>query len=462
MPGDAGFSLVELIVAIVILSAGMLGLLGGIAASLKQQAIEKSQVAANHLADSWFEAAEAKTHGADTVQDGGANATFASIVQGPPEITTVVNGVTFTETANFSICTIEAISEPTFTLDDCTGTGTPRPTDTVYGTIHLNWPVADTPHQFTQTRNLADNSIYEPAPTNGTSLSNCTRSGLSTATATLSVINTANSATISTTTSNRASLDTSFHPAKDLGGSAIPSIKVSVSETGLNKATCIPLTWQDTPTGVIGGPLITHQVDLHTDADPQTCTTSQTCVYSAVIPATQLTAPAGHSTGWKSEITFTAQLIDADPDSDPPVTAITRSTTLYLKVPLTLSCAVNTAGLIANRISVVPAVNLLLVKTPPKMLLLATMNCTAAGLGTSAQGYSVGVQYSIQTWQGNNLVTSTVNATLTSADGVNWINLTALIVGAPISQNNQTFTFSTTRAADGSSTSVGVPVTVVL
>jgi Tfp pilus assembly protein PilV len=350
---DAGITLVEILVAIILLSVALIGTAGEIAAYIKQQVIEKSQISANHLADSWFEYAESVANNtayttAAPEATGGSNGNLAP-VSTTNTTTAVVNGVTYTEQMTPHICTANQV-QTNAALSACTAGGAESAGETIYSTIHITWKLGDTAHQLTMTRNLADNSIYNPGDTHGSAanaLAHCTRANQSaTGVLSFSVSNGPGP-----TAPLPIDLDSGNHPV--LSGNLIT---VTLNTTGLvntvdpaqigttnfGPADCVPLQWTD-DTG-------THQVDMHTTASA--CTGSYTaaayggtsCSYTATVPTSAVTKSASYPS-WSTFVTFNALLIDAAPTQSPPITAVTVSKNFYLDAPPSFgACNVQSAG----------------------------------------------------------------------------------------------------------------------
>ncbi|HEX3898231.1 MAG TPA: prepilin-type N-terminal cleavage/methylation domain-containing protein [Mycobacteriales bacterium] len=377
---DAGMTIVEILIAIVILSVGLLGLAGVLATSLKAQKVENSQVAANHLADSWFAYEESLTHpgtpGSLPVEGtvgsataGAVNTSFTQVVNQPANPKPVVSGITYTELWTPLICPASAIDSGSFTLttSSCRGTGSPGPGDTVFGTFKITWKVGTSAHQLSITRNLADNTTYVPAATNanGTSpIALCTRSG--TATGTLGSIPATTSKYVKGSPTNPGPID--------LGGSNNPLtytdnttgatdqisattggswVDFTLSETGLGNTaggspSCIPLTWIDS-TSSNGG---FHQVDMHLTST--SCTVGTACSYSADIPFSEMTQTTASPT-WDNEIDFYALYNGTVPPSSSACPASANCSTNFTKYPFQVdsvpsltagSCTANSNGVI--------------------------------------------------------------------------------------------------------------------
>jgi hypothetical protein len=311
MPNDAGLSLIEILVAITLLAGALIGTAGEVAAYVKQQVVEKAQVNANHIADSWFEYAESLEH-ASTEETTAAVATDISKITAPnPDpFTSVVNGVTYSELTTSYVCPAGVI-----TLSACAANagGTPGPTDTIYGQITVTWSIGGQTHHVTMTRNLADDSPYKPADTQNASanaLLNCTRAGASPS-GTLAFTPDSGPGP---TAPQPVDLSSSNHPIAS--GNAIGvtlttkglANTVDPSQLGsLGPATCVPLLWTDA-----NG---THQVDMHTTQTNCNINsgnyTTAPCVYTASIPTASITQPVSTPT-WDANVAFCAYLTSGD------------------------------------------------------------------------------------------------------------------------------------------------------
>jgi Tfp pilus assembly protein PilV len=337
---DAGISLVELLIAIVILATGLIGTAAEVAAYVKHQVVERSQQNANHLADSWFEYAESLERNANTesVNGGNANVAFQTVsAAGTTTTTTKVHGVTYTERTTPRFCLASTLASPTFALSSCPTSppsGWNSSSGTVYGTIFVQWKVGGQVHQLTQTRNLADDTTYKPADTTdpaSNALSNCTRAGTN-PTGVLSITAPTNGP--GPGSPQPVDLDASNHPIASSNGNVISlrldtlgMVDATVSG-GYGPATCVPLFWTDQ-----NG---THQVDMHTT--PTACPitqanyTSVICRYTATVPTAAITQPVAGPT-WDGTVAFSARLRDANSTATPAVTAISANTTLYVDAP---------------------------------------------------------------------------------------------------------------------------------
>jgi Tfp pilus assembly protein PilE len=399
---DTGVTLVELLIAIGLLTVAVLGVLGEVALDVKQQTVEKSQLGAVHLANGWLESEQA---GART------DATFVALSSAAGTSTVTYNGVNYTE-----VKAIETCSPTDHPPTTCTAPGDPT-LATTYATITVSWSIGTSPHHVSLTRSIADAASHQSTDS-GNALSNCSGSG-SSVSGTLSLSPTSSA-------QNRIDLNTSNNPAVDTTGAAITSVTATLSEHGLAAATCVPLTWIDD-----NG---THQVDMHTTGagSASTCPATVTCNYTASISATQITRAVASPT-WDGTVSFTATL---------PGSTVTQ--TMYLNNPPTLSCSVTTAGLSLNVLSLNPL-------TGNKTLLLA------AGLACTTSHTISTDSVTAQFKNGGGAVTQ---ATLTSANGTAWT--ATLKSGTSMLNAAQTFTFTTTRAVDSRSVAQNVAIGVIL
>jgi hypothetical protein len=452
---DAGISLIEIVVAITLLAGALIGTAAEVAVYVKQQGIEKTQVTANHLADSWFEYAEslekAYTSGNDTELYGGAVKTtnISNVTNpNPNPFTTTIDGVTYTETITNRICPSQTITGTFTSFTQCpVSTATPGPTDTIFSTITITWKLGKVSKSLTQTRNLADDTTYAPQDTTdpgGNALSNCTRAGTITSESlTLTPVTQAQFAG----TAGRVTLDGSNgKPITNPDGSSFTSVGVTLKEKGLvniadpnqdgyGAATCVPLYWTDT-TG-------THQIDLHSaSSGPGGCagishfTTSTECSYTGIVTASQIKKTGlDQTTLWDGTIPFCAKLLGTtttcgtNNSTDNGV-----SQTMYVSFAPSISCTINLGLAIAR----IPFTTL---------ILPVPVTCTTA----------------------NNTKTDTLTATppvrslsLTpNAAGTTW---TGSLPGGSYPSGTQNWQFTLTRSTngeDGASTTINVPVSTL-
>lgn len=391
-----------MLVAIGLLTVGLLGLLGQVATDVKQQSVEKSQLTAVHLANGWLESAQAAAR---------TDATFVALSSDGGTSTVTSNGIRYTEVKAIEVCsptdhppaTCSAPSDPTL--------------GTTYATITIDWTIGTSSHHVSLARSIADVGVHQSIDS-GNALSNCTSTG----TGVSGVL------TLSPTSGlqSRIDLNSSNNPAVDTTGAAISSITATLVEHGLAAATCVPLTWID-DNGA-------HQVDMHTtgNGSASSCPSTAVCTYTATIPATQITRAVASPT-WDGTVVFTA---------NPAGTALAQ--TMYLNNPPTLSCSVQTVGVSLNVVSL----NALLGNK--SLLLAASLACTTSHTVSTD---SVKVQYT-------NGSGATASATLTSANGTSWT--ASLPTGTSMLNKAQTFVFTVKRAVDSRSVAQNVNVGVIL
>lgn len=243
--GDAGMTLVEMLVAMALISVAVLGLLGELAADIKQQTTERTQTNAVHLASSSLESAR--------------NLSWSSLVSlvGTRTTTPTVQGVTYTNVTTLALCS------PTDAPDVCTTPATGAPT-TARATVAVSWSSNGGRHTVRMTRNLAD---YTSTTTSSTTnpLGSCGGSGVTLVSGALSL-------SPSSTTVNAS-------------GNPPGNITATLTATGLSNTSCVPLTWSD-DTGA-------HQLTM----------TGGGGTYSVTIPASSITKTVATSGG---SIAFTA------------------------------------------------------------------------------------------------------------------------------------------------------------
>jgi Tfp pilus assembly protein PilV len=242
---DAGISLIEIVVALSIITFGVFALLSGLATELKQQTLEKSQATALHVADSALESAQATAYSSLVGQAGTSTATSA------------VNGVTYTATKTVQVCS------PTDAPNACTAPGSGA-ISTVHAKVAVSWTFAGKSHTINVAQNVSDTSSLTVSSANSP-LGSCGGGG------TTLVIGTLSLSPSSVTVSN--------------AGTPASAITATLTQTGLSNATCVPLTWSD-DSGA-------HQISM----------TKSGSSFTATIPATSITKTTTTSGG---SIAFTA------------------------------------------------------------------------------------------------------------------------------------------------------------
>jgi prepilin-type N-terminal cleavage/methylation domain-containing protein len=372
-PRDDGMTLVEVLVAIVIVSVGVLALLGELATDIKQQTLESSQANAIRLANGSLESAR--------------NLSFASLVSqaGTRTATVPVKGISYAETTTVQVCS------PTDGPNTCTAPAAGT-VSTVHDNIQVSWTFAGHTHFVRVARSLADDSTLTVSSATSP-LGSCGGSGT-----TLVVGHLALSPTSVMVNS---------------AGTPSSAVTVTLTETGLSNATCVPLTWSDDNGS--------HQVTL----------TGSGSTFTATIPAASIKKATPTSGG---SIAFTATV----PGSQAVPSA---SLTLIGAPAFSGNCSVSVVGLGLNVITLVPLTR--------NTLLSAGLTCTTVNL---AKTDSV-----VATYQSG---TTTKNLTMTSSNGTTWT--ATLPAGSAMVKTglSEVFTFNLTRAADGSTASQNLTATL--
>jgi Tfp pilus assembly protein PilV len=325
---DAGITLVELLVAVIILTVGLLGLLAGIATDIRQQAVEKSQAAAIHLADAWFETEQAVADEQNnnnapntcvTTCTGNGDALFA-LYSGSGTTSTQTDqpngtkGVTYTESRRLVLCAPG--KAPSGSPLACTGTAAP-PTDKTLAVLYaldtVTWSLGKTGHTLTLERDLSDDNqrvVSNPSA----ALGNCggtvaiagtptlTLKALSSTNATLAVLNPASPATQPRVDVSDAGI---FGNLDGTTGTANVVAKVFVDLTvpSNENATCIPLQWTD----INGG----HEVQLAKSGGSVCLSGNDYCATITANPnieqtATSSTTSTAYAFAFNNSVTFSA------------------------------------------------------------------------------------------------------------------------------------------------------------
>jgi Tfp pilus assembly protein PilV len=370
---DMGMTLVEILVALTIVSVGVLALLSELATNLKQQALEKSQTTALHLADSAIESAKSMSYSTLVGQAGTTTAT------------TPINGVTYTKTTTFSVCS------PTDSPNTCTTPGSGA-VSTVHADVTVSWTLAGGSHSVHLAQSVSDDSQLVVS-TATSPLGSCGGAGTTVVIGHLAL--SPSSVTVSS------------------AGTPSSAVTATLTETGLSNATCVPLTWSDDNGS--------HQVSM----------SGSNGTFTVAIPASSIKKATPTSGG---SITFTATV----PGSQAVPTA---ALTLVGAPAFSGNCSVSVVGLGLNVITLTPLTR--------NTLLPAGLTCTTTNLSSTD---SVVATYQSGT------TTKTIN--LTSADGTTWT--VTLPSGSAMVKSGATevFTFSLTRAGDGSTASQNVTATL--
>jgi type II secretory pathway pseudopilin PulG len=360
-------TLVEVLVAIGIVTVGVLALLGALATGIRQQGLEKSQATALHLADSAIESAKAIAY-SSLVGQAGTTTSAAP-----------VNGVSYTETKTFQVCS------PTDSPTTCTTPGSGA-VSTVHASISVQWSYAGSAHTVHVAQSVSDNSTLTVSSATSP-LGSCGGAGTTLVLGHLAL--SPSSVTVNT------------------AGTPSSSITATLTETGLSNATCVPLTWSDDNGS--------HQVAM----------TGSGGTFTVAIPAASIKKATPTSGG---SIVFTA-------------TVPTASLTLIGAPAFSGNCSVSVVGLGLNVITLVPLTR--------NTLLPAGLTCTTANLSKTD---SVVAAYQSGT--------STKNLTMTSTNGTTWT--ATLPAGSAMVKTglSEGFTFTLTRASDGSTASQNLTATL--
>jgi type II secretory pathway pseudopilin PulG len=242
---DDGMTIVEMLVAMTLVTVAVLGLLGELAADIKQQHTEKTQSAAVRLATSELESAKSTS--------------FASLLSlvGTTTDTPTVQGTTYTRVTTLQLCS--ATDAP----GTCTTPAGTTPS-TARATVAVSWTNNGSTHTVRMSRNLADTSS-KTLSTALNPLGSCGGGGTTLVTGTLAL------------SPSSVTVNSSGNPSS--------AVTATLTQTGLSNATCVPLTWSD-DTG-------SHQLSM----------TGSGGTYSVSIPASSITKVVSSSGG---SVSFTA------------------------------------------------------------------------------------------------------------------------------------------------------------
>ncbi|HEX3898228.1 MAG TPA: type II secretion system protein [Mycobacteriales bacterium] len=304
---DGGMTLVEILVAVLIVTVGALALLGGLATDVKQQGLEKTQTTALHLADSAIESAKSTSYGSLVGQ------------AGTTTVTTPVNGVGYTETKTFQVCS------PTDTPNVCTTPGAGA-VSTVHANVSVSWKYAGKSHTVHVAQSLSDDSALTVSSSTSP-LGSCGGAGTTLVVGHLAL--TPSAVTVSA------------------AGVPSNSVTATLTETGLSNATCVPLTWSDDNGS--------HQITM----------TGTGGTFTVTIPAASIKKATPTSGG---SIVFTATV--------PGSQAVpTTSLTLIGAPAFSGNCSVSVVGLGLNVITLLPLTR--------NTLLGAGLTCTTVNLAST-------------------------------------------------------------------------------
>ncbi|HVT65702.1 MAG TPA: hypothetical protein VHD81_11145 [Mycobacteriales bacterium] len=370
---DAGMSLVEVIAGIAVITIGLFALLSELASNIKQQSLEKSQATALHVANGSLESARGMAYG--------------SLVglAGTSSTATATNGRTYIATRTVQVCS------PTDSPNSCT-TPASGAISTVHATVRVTWNFAGQQHTLQIARNISDTSAMSVS-TASSPLGSCGGSGTTLVSGSLSI--------------SPASVTVSS------AGQPSSNVTVSLTETGLSNATCVPLTWSDD------------------NGAHQAIMTGGSGTFQVTIAASSIKKVVSTSGG---SIPFTATV--------PGSQAVPSKTLTILGAPaFTGSCSVSVAGLGLNIISLVPLTR--------NTLLPAGVSCTTTNL---AKTDSV-----VATYQSG---TGTKSLTLTSSNGTTWTGTIASGSAMKSTGTSEGLTFQLTRASDGATASQSLTATL--
>ncbi|HWC33806.1 MAG TPA: hypothetical protein VG650_03150 [Mycobacteriales bacterium] len=473
---EAGIGLVEMLIAIVILSTALIGTAGEVATYIKHQELERAQAQANHIASAWFEYAESQSR--SLTQAEAANTTSGNApasTTGLGSLTAVnplpkVNGVTYTETVTLYSCPASSVTAATFN-PAAGGSGCTRLTGTngsaftatsvLFATVGVSWRLGGETHSLSVSRNIADNTTYQPQSTQGNGLTSCpraakTNSDGSAALSGLSLTFASGSPSSTNGPTNRdyvSGTSPAIHPALNALGASISTVAATFTERGLENSTyttpqppnnwgppaCVPLTWTDDATSVsASGTTITsttHRVDMHlASACSITAATlsTQACSYSALIPTALITATqATPANAWDESVGFCAWALGSGTTCPVTnsVTAYGQAQNYYVDVgPYVSSCTSGTLHVATSNLQSKGDTNLTcttanLVSTSSDTLTVSALGTVIATLTHTAPSNS---------WSGKIAAGKTVTTSCSVLGGC-----------------NVTLTFTVTRAADG-------------
>jgi type II secretory pathway pseudopilin PulG len=370
---DAGMSLIEVLAGIAIITIGLFALLSELASDVKQQGLEKSQATALHIANGALEAARSLPYSSLVGQAGTATAT------------NTVHGLQYTSTRSLQVCS------PTDSPNTCT-TPSSGSISTVHALVQVSWTFAGHQHTVQIARSLSDTGSLTISSASSP-LGSCGGSGTTLVSGHLSL----SPSSVTVTAAGRPSSD----------------ILVTLTETGLSNASCVPLTWSD-DNGA-------HQASM----------TGGSGTFQVTVPATSITKVVPSSGG---TIAFTATV---------PGTQAVPSVSLSIVGAPAFSgnCSVSVAGLGLNIISLAPLTR--------NTLLPAGLTCTTVNLSktdTVSATYQSG--------------TGTRSINLSSTNGATWTATLPSGTAMKSTGTTEGFTFQLTRASDGATASQSLTATL--
>lgn len=248
---DAGMTIIEMLVAMALISVAVLGLLGELVADIKQQHTEKLQTNALRVASSTLESAR--------------NLSWSSLqsLVGTTTTTPTVEGTTYTDVTKLQLCA------PTDAPTVCNTPASNAPT-TARATVSVSWTNNGTSHTVKMQRNFA-NLSNSTVSTTTSPLGSCGGSGVTLVSGSLSL-------SPSTVTVNSAG-----HPSGN--------VTATLTATGLSNTSCVPLTWSDDAGShqlTMNGGSGTYSITIPAASITKTVSTSGgTVAFTATVPGSQ-------------------------------------------------------------------------------------------------------------------------------------------------------------------------------
>lgn len=302
--GDAGISLIEVLVAMALITVAVLGLLSEMATDIKQQHTEKLQTNAVHLATSALESAR--------------NLSWSSLISLVGTTTSTppaVQGVNYTEVQTLQLCS--PTDGPAVCNTPAVGAAV-----TARATVSVSWMNNGSSHTVRMSRNLA-NLAATTLSTTTNPLGSCGGSGV-------------------TAVSGHLSLSPSSVTV-DATGKPSGSVTATLSATGLSNTTCVPLTWSDdngahqmSMTGGSG----TYTVTIPASSITKTVATSGgTIAFTATVPGSQAVPSTNLTIVGQPTFSICSVSVASLPVNTITLNPVSRKSLL----PATLSCT--TTGL---------------------------------------------------------------------------------------------------------------------
>ncbi len=360
-------TLVEILVAITLVTVAVLGLLGELASYIKQQHLEKTQATALHLANGSLESAQQMS--------------FANLktLAGTTTATKSVLGTNYTETTNVQVCSATDLPSVCTTPSGSTA-------QVVHASVTVNWTANGGQHTVQLQRGYSDNSA-STVSSSTSPLGSCGGGGTTLVAGSLSL------------SPSSVAVDSSSHPTSD--------VTVTLTQTGLANATCVPLTWSD-DTG-------SHQATM----------TGSNGTYSVTIAKSSITKAVTTS----GTVTFTATV--------PGSQAVPSKSLTIVGQPTFGTCSIQVAGLGLNTIT--------LKLLTRNSLFAVPMSCTTTNLSATD---------TVQATYASGTGTRTVS--MTSTDGSNWTATLPANTAMASSGLTESFTFSLKRSSDNATATKSV------